>query len=118
VTDWPRYWKLDAAGEPEPCADFEEYCRWRASVDDSGEWQIARDADELTGWQVSTVFLGLDHQHGIGPPVLWETMVFGGPLEGDCERYTSRAAALAGHAETCARVAEVIAAGRPVEPEK
>ena len=27
------------------------------------------------------VFLGLDHQYGNGPPLLFETMVFGGPLE-------------------------------------
>lgn len=25
---------------------------------------------------VSTVFLGLDHSFGDGPPILWETMVF------------------------------------------
>lgn len=32
--------------------------------------------------RVSTIFLGLDHgwEEG-GPPVLWETMVFGGPLD-------------------------------------
>ena len=26
--------------------------------------------------RVSTIFLGLDHQWGDGPPLLWETMVF------------------------------------------
>lgn len=25
---------------------------------------------------ISTVFLGIDHQFGDGPPILWETMVF------------------------------------------
>lgn len=25
---------------------------------------------------ISTVFLGLDHRFGDGPPILWETMVF------------------------------------------
>lgn len=28
---------------------------------------------------VSTVFLGLDHNFGDGPPLLFETMIFGGP---------------------------------------
>jgi hypothetical protein len=33
---------------------------------------------ELVGeYQVSTVWLGLDHSYGIGPPLIFETMVFG-----------------------------------------
>jgi hypothetical protein len=47
-----------------------------------GEWfhtadrRVAWDQDE-SGWYVSTVFLGLDHNFGSkGPPVLFETMVF------------------------------------------
>ena len=47
--------------------------------------------------RVSTVFLGLDHSFGSGPPLLWETMIFGGPLDGDEWRYASRAEAVAGH---------------------
>ncbi len=35
---------------------------------------------------VSTVFLGLDHQHGDGPPLLFETFIFGGPHDGETER--------------------------------
>lgn len=27
--------------------------------------------------EVSTVFLGVDHQFGRGEPILWETMIFG-----------------------------------------
>lgn len=64
---------------------------------------------------VSTVFLGLDHAFGQGPPVLWETMVFdhrrGGSRKwADVEpanytrRYTSLADALAGHAIAVAYV--------------
>ena len=29
--------------------------------------------------RVSTVFLGMDHSWGDGPPILFETMIFGGP---------------------------------------
>lgn len=36
--------------------------------------------------KVSTVFLGLDHQFGDGPPLLFETMIFGGPHDGYQER--------------------------------
>lgn len=43
----------------------------------------------VSGFEVSTVFLGLDHNFsGEGPPVLWETMVFseGGRADFDCRR--------------------------------
>lgn len=38
---------------------------------------------------VSTVFLGLDHQYGDGPPMLFETMAFRGDYE-DWEEYQTR----------------------------
>jgi len=32
--------------------------------------------------KISTVFLGIDHNlNRVGPPILWETMIFGGPLD-------------------------------------
>jgi hypothetical protein len=38
---------------------------------------VKQDIDEGSGWKVSTVFLGLDHQwRDGGPPHLFETMVF------------------------------------------
>jgi hypothetical protein len=45
---------------------------------------------------VSTVFLGIDHGFRCdrGLPVLWETMIFGGPHDGYQNRYTSRTDAL------------------------
>jgi hypothetical protein len=48
----------------------------------------------------------LDHGFGGGPPVLWETMVFGGKLDQQCERYTSRDLALAGHQDIVNKVRE------------
>lgn len=48
--------------------------------------------------RVSTVFLSLDQNHGgIGAPVLYETMIFGGPLDQERERYETRQQAEAGH---------------------
>ena len=46
---------------------------------------------------VSTVFLGLDHQWGEGPPLLYETMVFGGDFDEICERFSTRDGAILGH---------------------
>ena len=47
--------------------------------------------------QVSTVWLGLDHRFGEGPPIIFETMVFGGVDDGEMERYCTEAEARAGH---------------------
>lgn len=59
--------------------------------------------DQIGTLTVSTVFLGINHQWESGPPILWETMVFG--LPGDIDeiqlRYSSRADALEGHKRTC-----------------
>jgi hypothetical protein len=49
--------------------------------------------------RVSTVFLGLDHQFGEGPPILFETMVFGGRLDGQQNRYYTWTEAEKGHDE-------------------
>ena len=57
--------------------------------------KVARDS--IGGVDISTVFLGLDHQFGDGPPLLFETLVFGGPLDGEMSRYPSWDDALAGH---------------------
>jgi hypothetical protein len=46
---------------------------------------------------VSTVFLGLNHAYDQGPPLLFETMVFGGPMDEFMDRYTTEEQALAGH---------------------
>ena len=55
--------------------------------------------------RVSTVFLGLDHGFGRpGGPVLFETMVFGGSLDGEQRRYETWEAAQAGHDELVARL--------------
>lgn len=52
---------------------------------------------KIGGVRISTVFLGLDHSHGHGPPLLFETMVFRGGDGDETERYSSWAEAEAGH---------------------
>jgi hypothetical protein len=48
--------------------------------------------------EVSTVWLGINHQWGEGPPIIFETMVFGGPDDGDQWRYSTEKEARDGHA--------------------
>lgn len=78
-----------------------------SSVQEWGRWFETHDRrvayDRLPTCDISTVFLGLDHGWGEGPPVLWETMVFGGKLDGEQRRYTSMSDALAGHREVVDR---------------
>ena len=48
--------------------------------------------------RVSTVWLGLDHNFfSSGPPLIFETMVFGGPHDEWCDRYSTEDEARAGH---------------------
>lgn len=86
------YW-LGSDGEPVGTDDVLEWSKKFCHRDK----QVARE--DLGDVLLSTVFLGVDHAFGDGPPVLWETMIFGGPRDQDQQRYTSREDALAGHAE-------------------
>lgn len=90
---------LNDLGEPVPEPDIQ---RWGEAFADGERRTVARD--EIGDVAVSTVFLGMDHGWGDGDPLLYETMVFGGPLDSEQDRYTSRAAAVAGHAAMLARV--------------
>lgn len=61
--------------------------------------------DQIGPAMISTVFLGTDHRFGEGgPPILFETMVFGGPLDEEQERYISRDEAVVGHNAMIMRV--------------
>ena len=52
------------------------------------------DDDEV---RVSTVWLGLNHRWGEGPPLIWETMIFGGPHSEDQWRYSTKERAFDEH---------------------
>lgn len=100
---------LDERGEPQPVGDVVTWAQWfeRASRDRSRVIQqdYVEGSEQQIG--VSTVFLGLDHNFcNDGPPILWETMIFGTALDGVMDRYASKEAALRGHQEMLARVAE------------
>ncbi len=52
------------------------------------------------GIYISTIFLGLDHSFGSGPPILFETMIFGGINDQYQKRYVTLEEAKKGHKET------------------
>lgn len=76
-----------------PCPELEQWARWF----ETGERRVA--ADVIGEVRVSTVFLGLDHRFGDGPPLVFETMIFGGPHDGWQERCSTYDEAEAMHAE-------------------
>jgi len=92
---------------PVPEPDLEKWARWFESSDRS----VFRTSVEGTASMISTVFLGTDHQWGDGPPMLFETMVFGGDEEIDqyCERCSTWLEAEAQH-KRIVKMAELLAA--------
>lgn len=59
-------------------------------------------------YRISTVFLGLDHNFGSGPPLLFETMCFDGDDEEvNCLRYETWEQAERGHKEIVRRMIEI-----------
>ncbi len=89
---------LDESGNVIPCNDILEWGRWMRDA----ERHVGDD--RIGDVHISTVFLGTDHAFGAGPPILWETMIFGGEHDGYQERYLTRDEALAGHARALAMV--------------
>jgi len=90
---------LDTDGNPQPEGDLLAWAQWMGT----GDNQVLK-REQVGHVRVSTIFRGLVHGVGDTEPVLWETMVFGGKLDGLCERYASRTDALAGHAAVVAKV--------------
>ena len=80
------------------CQSTYEWGRWYETANRSVARTKIGDSD------VSTVFLGLDHAFGGHVPILFETMVFGGQLDQEQERYPTWDEAEAGHAAMVQRV--------------
>jgi hypothetical protein len=103
--DWtePRPYRVfhyDRAGRPMPLST------WAEALEATDRHVAVTDVGPF---HVSTVWLGLDHQFGQGPPLIFETMIFvaeghDDPLDSACWRYPTEAAALAGHDQAVALV--------------
>lgn len=83
---------------PVPCDDIITWGRWFETAN-------RRVAKSMIGdVEVSTVFLGLDHSFGSGPPILFETMIFGGEHDQDQWRCSTWEEAEKQHAAAIALV--------------
>lgn len=89
-----RWYILDADNNVVE-ADLMTWAHW---LEDCPHARIIGYTEITSESVVSTVFLGLDHRfYGEGPPLLFETLIFGGPLDQDMWRYSSYDDAEAGH---------------------
>ena len=101
-------------GEPMPDDWFDASKYPRGEAKWSTEQRVGRTVvGECT---VSTVWLfGIDHGWGGGPPIIFETMVFGGEHDQQLRRYCTEESAMRGHLETVDR----LRAGRsPFDPDR
>ena len=117
LDDWvnnPRNLYFDRNGTP---IDMDEWgvknSSWEYKV--VGRWasdgRIAPDDPSSEGQvSVSTVWLGINHGWGPGLPVIFETMIFGGPYDDSCMRYCTEIEAYEGHQRT---VDDVVAGRAP-----
>ncbi|MDP2358271.1 MAG: hypothetical protein Q8M31_19725 [Beijerinckiaceae bacterium] len=93
------WYVLDETDEPVPATEL-EFSAWKRANPDRcrvGEYEVGNAV-------VSTVFLGRDQGYAESEHVLWQTLVSGGPLDGECDRYTSHEAAKRGHESWSTRV--------------
>ncbi len=100
------YYKLDGK-TPIKCVSHLEWCK----AFETSRRRVARDEIDVCGTPVtvSTVFLGIDHGFGEGDaPILFETMVFGGPLDEEQQRYTTWDEAVQGHLDLVERVKRLV----------
>lgn len=99
VTQHFGFWVWDGEHKPRPVS-VAEYMEWAIANPHRalGQTEIA---DEIL---VSTVFIGISYSHGYGKPKLFETMVFGGKLDGRQERYATADEARAGHSDMVEKV--------------
>ena len=80
---------------PVPCENLLDWARWFETADR----HVAKSVNDKV--RVSTVFLGLDHQWGKGPPMLFETMIFGGEHDQYQERCSTFEEAKMMHKKAC-----------------
>ena len=90
------FYKLNEDKTFSPCSVL-EWCVQRDQMKKTNSFHVAQD--NINNHKISTVWLGIDHSHGIGPPLLFETMIFNNDDYSGiyCERHTTWQEAENGH---------------------
>jgi hypothetical protein len=85
----------EAPRPPWNLANFPAEGTWQAIFDETNRKTRMSLRGQII--EVSTVPLMIDHSWGSGPPLLWETMIFGPDDDDPQWRYSTMAAAYHGH---------------------
>jgi hypothetical protein len=88
-----------------PCDVMASWAKWFEQCD---RRRVAQDNIGVA--RISTVFLGINYAWGGGPPLVFETRVFGGEHDEFQERCSTYAEAEEMHARACLMVREEIPA--------
>ena len=104
MTDAMRYYKL-IGRLPVPVRDFDEWVMWRIQNP-----ELHVNSTQVGPVLVSTIFLGLDHNHREdGDPLLFETMAFNDSQVMGCGRCTTWDEAEQQHAAAVEWAKELVA---------
>lgn len=108
--NWAGLYILDDADEAVPCYNTLAWAGWMEGAREAGRLRIAHDLDEgdaARQIEVSTIFMGVDHNFAGSTPILFETMAFRyngndrEPIYDLTRRYSTRAEAMEGHQRVC-----------------
>lgn len=86
---------LDENDNPVKEDDVSKAAKW---LEENSDRRIV-EKTVLINCELSTVFLCLDHSFDEEIPILYESLWFGGILDGNMRRYATKEEALAGHEE-------------------
>jgi len=92
-----KFYRLDENKNAVPC-DVIEWHNCRQEMEDKDKKHVARDS--INDKYISTVWIGLNHQHEDKlPPLIFETMIFSeeSGIDEYCDRYSTWDETLAGH---------------------
>lgn len=93
-----RYYILDGK-EAKPVKHMLDWAKWFETADRHVNDTCVAEV------RISTIFLGLDHNYrSEGPPLIFESMIFGGTFDLECRRYSTWDEAIAGHEELVCQV--------------
>lgn len=84
--------------EPVFCDDLFVWAAWLET--EKTRVALTKEGDT----EVSTIFLGIEYSFSEGPPLLFETMIFGGEHNGFLKRYSTWEEAEEGHQKICNQV--------------
>jgi len=99
MMDFDRLYILADDGRTPVAVTVHEWAVWFETANRQTAFTLVSQEPLI---EVSTIFLGLDYNvFRKGPPLLWETMIFGGPNNQWSGRWSSHDEALEGHAAAC-----------------